>query len=684
MSKIDMAAETNTHYLQLLSKLFPTIADAATEVINLEAIMNLPKGTEHFLADLHGENEAFLHVLKNASGNIKRKVNEIFGNNIREAEKKELCTLIYYPEQKLELIKAQETDLDDWYRITIHQLVKVCRDVSSKYTRSKVRKSLPDDFSYIIEELLHERTDDQDKAAYVAVIVNTIISTGRADAFIEAICNVIQRLAIDQLHILGDIYDRGPGAHKIMDTLKLYHSWDIQWGNHDILWMGASAGNDACICNVLRLSLRYANLATLEEYGINLVPLATFALEVYGEDPCEEFLPRLLPGNTIDEKTQQLTAKMHKAITVIQLKEEAQIFHRHPEWNMTDRCLLESIDPEKRVWCHDGKEYEMKSCCFPTLFGGSLKAEGGGRTDSAQEPPSYNLTPEEADLMKKLHHSFRISEKLQKHIRILLSHGCMYAISNSNLLFHASIPLNDDGSLKEVEIYPGKKYSGKELMHNIGIMIRAAFNTHISSPNLAATDEYPRDYARDYFLYLWCGKDSPLFDKSKMATFERYFLTDKETYKEEKGAYFRLRNNEEVCDRILDAFGIKGPNRHIINGHVPVHVAKGENPIKAGGRLMVIDGGFSEAYHSETGIAGYTLIYHSRGFQLVQHEPFTSTQDAIQRGTDIKSTTQIVEMSAHRMLVADTDKGDELRSQIADLKQLLHAYRQGIIKEKRS
>ena len=679
-----MAAETNTHYLQLLSKLFPTIADAATEVINLEAIMNLPKGTEHFLADLHGENEAFQHVLKNASGNIKRKVNEIFGNNIREAEKKELCTLIYYPEQKLELIKAQETDLDDWYRITIHQLVKVCRDVSSKYTRSKVRKSLPDDFSYIIEELLHERTDDQDKAAYVAVIVNTIISTGRADAFIEAICNVIQRLAIDQLHILGDIYDRGPGAHKIMDTLKQYHSWDIQWGNHDILWMGASAGNDACICNVLRLSLRYANLATLEEYGINLVPLATFALEVYGEDPCEEFLPRLLPGNTMDEKTQQLTAKMHKAITVIQLKEEAQIFHRHPEWNMTDRCLLESIDPEKRVWRHDGKEYEMKSCCFPTIFGGKGKEKGGGGTDSAQEPPSYNLTPEEEDLMKKLHHSFRISEKLQKHIRILLSHGCMYAISNSNLLFHASIPLNDDGSLKEVEIYPGKKFSGKELMHNIGIMIRAAFNTHISSPTLAATDEYPRDYARDYFLYLWCGKDSPLFDKSKMATFERYFLTDKETYKEEKGAYFRLRNNEEVCDRILDAFGIKGPNRHIINGHVPVHVAKGENPIKAGGRLMVIDGGFSEAYHSETGIAGYTLIYHSRGFQLVQHEPFTSTQDAIQRGTDIKSTTQIVEMSAHRMLVADTDKGDELRSQIADLKQLLHAYRQGIIKEKRS
>ncbi len=651
------------HYLNLLSQSFPTIADAAKEIINLEAIMNLPKGTEHFLADIHGESEAFQHVLKNASGNIKRKVGEIFGNSIRESEKKELCTLIYYPEQKLELIKATEEDMNDWYHITIHQLVKVCRDVSSKYTRSKVRKALPQEFSYIIEELLHESLGDNNKAAYVSVIVDTIISTGRADDFIVAICNVIQRLAIDQLHILGDIYDRGPGAHKIMDTLRLYHSWDIQWGNHDILWMGASAGNDACICNVLRLCLRYANLATIEEYGINLVPLATFALDTYGDDPCEEFLPKLLPGNTMDEKTRQLTAKMHKAITVIQFKEEAQIFTRHPEWQMADRSMLDRIDYEKQSCTIDGKAYEMCSCHFPTI-------------SNNQE---HNvLTTEEADLMKKLHHSFRISEKLQKHIRILLSHGCMYTISNSNLLFHASIPLNDDGSLKEVEIYPGRKYSGKDLMHNIGMMVRAAFN---SSPG--ATDEYPRDYARDYFLYLWCGKDSPLFDKSKMATFERYFLKDKDTYKEEKGAYFRLRDNAEVCDRILNAFGVSGKNRHIINGHVPVHASKGENPIKAGGRLMVIDGGFSEAYHHETGIAGYTLVYHSRGFELVQHEPFTSTKDAIIRGTDIKSTTQIVEMSAHRMIVADTDKGEELREQANDLRQLLRAYRHGIIKEKR-
>ena len=652
------------HYLQLLSQSFPNIAEASTEIINLEAIMNLPKGTEHFLADIHGESEAFQHVLKNASGNIKRKVNELFGNDIRESEKKELCTLIYYPEQKLELIKARETDLEDWYRITIHQLVKVCRDVSSKYTRSKVRKSLPEDFSYIIEELLHESLGDSDKAAYVSVIVNTIISTGRADDFITAICNVIQRLAIDQLHILGDIYDRGPGAHKIMDTLRQYHSWDIQWGNHDILWMGASAGNDACICNVLRLCLRYANLATIEEYGINLVPLATFALDTYGDDPCEEFIPKVLDeSQQMDEKTLLLTARMHKAIAVIQFKEEAAIFHRHPEWQMEDRCLLEHIDLTRGVCTIGGRDYEMKDCHFPTLSSDSCL-----------------LSPEEQSLMQKLHHSFRISEKLHKHIRTLLSHGCMYTITNSNLLFHASCPLNDDGSLKEVEICPGHRYSGKDLMHNIGMMIRAAFASGVDKD----LQVFPRDYARDYFLYLWCGKDSPLFDKSKMATFERYFLKDKETYKEEKGNYFKLRDSAEVCDRILDAFEVSGDNRHIINGHVPVHASKGENPIKAGGRLMVIDGGFSEAYHNETGIAGYTLVYHSRGFQLVQHEPFTSAHDAIVRETDIKSTTQIVEMSAHRMLVADTDKGEELRTQVADLKKLLYAYRHGILKEKRS
>lgn len=652
--------EEDMRYLQLLSQSFPTVAEASTEIINLQAILNLPKGTEHFLADIHGEYEAFIHVLKNASGNIKRKVNELFGKTLRETEKRELCTLIYYPEQKLELVKHNETDIDDWYHITLHQLVAVCRDVSSKYTRSKVRKSLPADFSYIIQELLHEHTEDHDKTAYVNVIVDTIISTGRADDFIIAIANVIQRLAIDSLHILGDIYDRGPGAHIIMDTMRKYHSWDMQWGNHDILWMGAAAGNDACICNVIRLSLRYGNLPTLEEgYGINLVPLATFAMETYKNDPCTEFIPKTTGGaSQLDEKTLRLTAQMHKAIAVIQFKVESQIIAKHPEWKMNDRCLFEHVDYQNGTIDLQGKTYKMSSCSFPTINPAA---------------PS-ELSPEEEILISKLHHSFSVCEKLHKHIRVMLQHGCMYGIYNNNLLFHASCPLNEDGSLKEVEIYPGKKYSGRALMHHTGMQIRTAFQQD------SAPEE--RDYAIDYFLYLWCGPDSPLFDKSKMATFERYFIADKETHVEEKGYYFKLRDDEEVIDHILDAFGVVGSNRHIINGHVPVRTLKGENPIKANGKLMVIDGGFSKAYHNETGIAGYTLVYHSRGFQLVQHEPFTSTEDAIQRGTDIKSTTQIVEMSNRRMLVADTDIGVELRKQIDDLEELLFAYRHGYIKEK--
>lgn len=652
--------ENDIRFLRLLAQSFPTIADASTEIINLQAILNLPKGTEHFLADLHGEYKSFQHVLRNASGNIKRKVNDIFGNELREAEKKELCTLIYYPEEKLELVKANETDLDDWYHITIHQLVRVCRDVSSKYTRSKVRKSLPEDFSYIIQELLHERPDDVDKAAYVNVIIETIISTGRADDFIIAISHVIQRLVIDLLHILGDVYDRGPGAHDIMDTLGTYHNWDIQWGNHDILWMGACAGNAACVCNVIRLSLRYANLVTLEEgYGINLIPLATFAMEHYGNDPCEEFVPKTNGGSgEIDDKTRRLTAQMHKAITMIQFKVEAAIINRHPEWNMQDRILLNKIDYDRGVCVIDGKEYAMKSCCFPTV--------------SPADP--CKLTPEEQALIDKLTHSFTVNEKLHKHIRLMLTHGSLYTIINDNLLFHASVPLNPDGSLKEVELYKGLKFSGRELMNRIDRVVRSAFQND--------TESNYKNFAIDYFLYLWCGRDSVLFDKSKMATFERYFLKDKETYKEEKGNYFKLRDDEKVCDNILDAYGVTGRMRHIINGHVPVHVVSGENPIKANGKLMVIDGGFSQAYHKETGIAGYTLVYHSRGFQLVQHDPFTSTEDAILRGSDIKSTTQIVEMSVHRMLVADTDIGRELKRQVEELEKLLYAYRRGFIKEK--
>ena len=660
MSKTNYDIIKDMRYIRLLSNTFPTIAAASTEIINLQAILNLPKATEHFVADIHGEYEAFQHILKNASGNIKRKVNDLFGNTLREVEKRELCTLIYYPEQKLELVKASEPDINDWYHITLHHLVAVCRDVSSKYTRSKVRKSLPKDFSYIIQELLHERPEDKNKANYVNVIVDTIISTGRADDFIVAISNVIQRLAIDQLHILGDVYDRGPGAHRIMDLLETYHSWDITWGNHDIIWMGATAGNDACMCSVIRLSLRYANLVTLEDgYGINLVPLATFAMEAYGDDPCTEFLPKTDAGTgAIDEKTRQLIAKEHKAIAVLQFKLEGQLYEKHPEWKMKGRAMLERVNYEKGTIDIDGKEYKLSSCSFPTV-----------------DPKNPNkLTKEEESLVEKLHHSFEVSEKLHKHIKLMLSHGCMYSIWNNNLLFHASIPLCEDGTMKNVEIYPGHTVSGQQLMTDVGMLIRCAFQNDSSQKMI--------DDAKDYFMYLWCGPDSPLFDKSKMATFERYFIKEKETHEEKKGYYFILRNKEEICDNILKAFGVTDPNRHIINGHVPVKAVKGESPIKANGRLMVIDGGFSQAYHHETGIAGYTLVYHSRGFQLVQHEPFTSTEDAIIRGTDIKSTTQIVEMSSRRMLVADTDKGKELNAQIDDLQELLYAYRHGFINER--
>ena len=656
--------ERDINYLRLLAKSFPNVAAASTEIINLSAILNLPKGTEHFLADIHGEHEAFLHVLKNASGRISQKVDEIFGEYMPSAAKKELCTLIYYPEQKLELIKAREEDLDEWYRMTLHQLVKVFRVISSKYTRSKVRKSLPPEYSYILEELLHTRTEEANKVAYVNVIIDTIISTDSADDFITALANVIQRLAIDQLHILGDVYDRGPGAHIIMDKLCEYHSWDIQWGNHDVLWMGACAGNDACICNVIRLSLRYANLLTLEDgYGINLMPLATFAMETYGADPCEAFQPILNPENKdrFDQKTLRLMAMMHKAISILQFKAEAQIFKRNPSWNMQDRCVLETIDYDCGTCRVDGKEYKLLDNKFPTV--------------NASNPSEF--TDEERQLMEKLHHSFRVSEKLRRHMRTLLTHGCMYAIYNNNLLFHASIPLNADGSLKEVEIIPGVKCSGRLLLKRTGMLVRSAFASD--------TPKEEKQYARDYFLYLWCGKDSCLFDKSKMATFERYFIAEKETHVEEKGWFFKLRDQddsaERMADTVLDAFGVTGPNRHIINGHVPVHVKKGESPIKANGKLMVIDGGFAEPYHKETGIAGYTLVYHSREFELVQHEPFINVDDAIREGRDIKSSTQIVATTGHRLHVEDTDRGKELKKQIEDLRELLYAYRHGFITE---
>ncbi len=653
--------ERDRRVLELLSQSFPTIEAASTEVINLEAILNLPKGTEHFVADIHGEHEAFVHILKNASGNIKRKVTELFGTALSAQDIRELCSLIYYPEQKLEYIQETEGFVaDDFYKITLHRLVKVCQSVSSKYTRSKVRKALPPAFAYIIEELLHESPSDDNKQAYFNRIIETIISTGQANAFIVVMCNVIQRLSIDQLHILGDVYDRGPGAHIIMDTLIKYGKFDFQWGNHDALWMGAAAGNEACIANVLRISLRYCNMATLEDgYGINLVPLATFAMEVYGDDDCEAFMPKMDGDTRLSEKATRLIARMHKAIAILQFKLEAAMIKRHPEWEMQSRNLLGTVDFEKDTCQVEGVTYPMLDTHLPTV--------------NPADP--YALTPEEADLATKLRHSFLVSDKLSKHIKCLLSHGSMFGVCNSNLMFHASIPLNEDGSFKEMNIL-GKNYSGRALMSQTERTMRAAFNTTL-------TDQ-ERAEARDFYWYLWCGPNSPLFDKSKMTTFERYFISDKSTHKETEGHYYRLRNDAAVCDKILDEFGVTGEYRHIINGHVPVKLHKGETPIRAEGRLMVIDGGFAKAYHQTTGMAGYTLVFHSRCFQLVKHEPFTSADEAIRNGTDIVSTTEIVELSKHRMRVRDTDKGHELQEQINELEELLYAYRRGIIKEQDS
>ena len=629
--------------LELLSQTFPTIEAACTEIINLEAILNLPKGTEHFVADLHGEHEAFEHILRNASGNIKRKVKELYDDTLSDDEISQLCTLIYYPEEKLELIEAQEDNNEQFYSTTLLRLISVCQSVSSKYTRSKVRKALPQQFAYIIEELLHVNAKDDDKEAYFQGIINSIIETGQASNFIIALCQVIQRLAIDQLHVLGDMWDRGPGAERIVDTLMQYHHFDIQWGNHDALWMGAAAGNDCNICNVLRFCLRFGNMT------------ATLAMNVYGDDPCTTWLPEY---GDFNDSQRQLIGKMHKAITIIQFKLEHQMIEAHPEWIISRDETLGGIDPERGVYRHNGREYPLKDTHLPTV--------------DWSDP--YKLTPAEREMMEKLHHSFRVSDKLQKHIKCLLSHGCMYNICNGNLLFHASIPLNDDGTLKQVELM-GKKSSGRELMERIGRVVRAAFNS-----------DTPRDEkiaCRDYLMYLWCGPESPLFDKSKMTTFERYFTNDKDLKHEEKGAYFRLRNDAKVCDYILDSFGVEGKHRHIINGHVPVHVAEGESPIKADGRLMVIDGGFSHHYHSATGIAGFTLVYHSRGFELIRHEPFKSKKDAIENASDIHSSKQLVELSGHRIRVRDTDRGKKIQTQIDDLKELVYAYRHGFLKERK-
>ena len=650
-------------YLRLLAKSFPTEQSACTEIINLEAILNLPKGTEHFICDLHGEYEAFEHVLRNGSGVIRQKVEMIFGATLTETEIRELCTLIYYPEDKIRAVRASlrtRAKMQEWYRVMLMRIIQVMAVCSSKYTRSKVRKALPKEYSYIVEELLHEWIEDnQNKRRYMMSIVDTIIATGRADHFIATICNVIHRLVIDSLHIIGDIYDRGPGAHLIMETLCNYHNYDIQWGNHDIVWMGAAAGSRACVANVLRLCFRYANLSTLEDgYGINLLPLTTFAMETYADDPCTLFRPKKNEYEQLPESQLALIAKLHKAIAVIQFKQEKLVIDRNPEFGMDDRNVLHLIDFKKGTIRLGGKDYPLRDTNFPTI--------------DPDDP--YKLTPAEQEILEGVTRSFETSEKLRRHIACFLNHGSLYLVRNSNLLFHGSVPMNPDGSFREMMIQ-GKPYAGKKLFDKIDQMVRNAYYTREETPR--------RQAGQDFIWYLWCGPVAPTFDKDRMATFERYFVADKEPQKETNGAYKELKNRADICEKILREFGVTDMRHaHIINGHIPVKTIKGESPIRADGKLLMIDGGYSKAYQPETGIAGYTLIYNSQSLKLVQHAPFSTREMAVKYGLDILSETKVLEFEESRRYVRDTDQGAELKEQIDDLYQLLDAYRNGSIRSK--
>ena len=642
-------------YLERMSELYPTIAKASTEIINLQAILNLPKGTEHYITDIHGEYEAFSHVLKNGSGSVRRKIDQVFGHTMSQQEKKSLATLIYYPREKMALEKKKESDMEEWYKITLYRLIEVCKKTASKYTRSKVRKALPEDFAYVIEELITERSDVTDKESYYEQIIQTIIAIGRAEEFIVALCELIQRLVIDHLHILGVIYDRGPGPHQIMDKLITYHYLDIQWGNHDILWMGAAAGQSSCIATVVRICARYGNLDILEDgYGINLLPLATFAMTYYKDDPCTCF--KIKGTNRLNPVEQELNKKMHKAITVIQFKLEGKLLMRRREFGMADRALLDDIDYTEGTIRLGHKTYNMLDTYFPTI--------------DPENP--YELSREEREVVDRLVFAFVNCEKLQKHMQFLLKKGSMYKIYNRNLLYHGCIPLNEDGSFKEVSVY-GKTYKGKSLYDVLDSYVRKAF---------VAVNEEEREKGRDILWFIWSSPNSPLFGKDKMATFERYFLEEKETHTEKKNPYYRFLEDEEVADRILEEFQVRGDCRHIINGHVPVHHTAGESPIKCKGKILVIDGGFSKAYQKETGIAGYTLIYNSWGMILAAHEPFTSTSDAISKESDILSDRILVKRTTQRKTVGETDTGIKLKERIAELEELLEAYRNGLLIER--
>lgn len=643
-------------YLKLLAQSYPNIDSVCTEIINLQAILSLPKGTEHFISDIHGEYEAFSHILRNSSGIIRSKLEGLFDKEMTEKQIRELATLIYYPKEKLALVRKDCDNLAEWYEITLHRLIRVIILVSEKYTRTKVRRALPKDFSFIIDELIYEYKGE--KEDYYDNIIHEIIALKRADAFIAALAETIQIFAVDHLHILGDIFDRGPLAHKIMDTLTQHHRVDIQWGNHDVLWMGAAAGSDICVAEVLRVSLRYGNFATIEQgYGISLRPLSVFALQTYSDDKCEMYIPKS-ESNIFSEREKNELAKMHKAIAVIRFKLEGELIARRPKWNMEKRLLLSKINYDKNTILLEGVEYPLKD-------------EAGFSTIDPKNP--YKLTEGEKEVLSAMKNAFAQSAKLQFHASFLFSRGSMYLCMNDNLLFHGCIPLNIDGTLKVVNMF-GEPLKGKALLDAFDKFARQGF---------LSTDSENRRFGQDLLWYLWSGEDSPIFAKDKMATFERYYIDNVDLQTETKNPYYDYRDNEEVCDNILREFGLNPEYSHIINGHIPVKVKKGEKPSKANGKLMVIDGGFSKAYQPITGIAGYTLIFNSWGMSLVSHEPFSTTEDAIKNCTDIVSTRDIIEYNRKRILIRDTDKGEEMSKKIERLKKLLSAYRSGEITERK-
>ena len=640
-------------YLEALSKQYPTIAQASTEIINLNAILSLPKGTEHFMTDVHGEYDQFLHVLKNGSGAIRRKIDDAFGPSMRLEEKKALAALIYYPRLKLEEVKENETDMKEWYRLTIYRLICICKKASSKYTRSKVRKAMPIDFAYIIEELMTGQPNETDQEAYYNEIINSVIDTKRAEELIIALSNLIRRLVIDHLHLIGDIFDRGPKPHRIMDELMHYHSVDIQWGNHDIEWMGAAAGSEVLIASVIRNQVRYGHLDILEDgYGINLIPLVRFAMKTYADDPCECFRIKYGKDN-VTPGDRELDEKIHKAISVIMFKLEGQVILRYQNCRMEHRLLLDKINPTTWEVIVDGVSYPMLDHNFPTI--------------DWSDP--YRLSDEEQMVVAKLKAAFLNSEKLQKHISFLFTKGSLYKVYNGNLLYHGCVPLTEKGDLKKVA-FIDKEFSGKELYDFIEEYARKGYY---------ALNKAEKQKGLDMMFFMWEHPDSPVFGKRKMATFERYFIENVSTHVEEKNPYYSLLDREDVVNSIMEEFGLDSGCGHIVNGHVPVEAKNGESPIRCNGKLLIIDGGFSKSYQPKTGIAGYTLMFNSFGLILAAHEPFESVEKAVKEGSDIHSHRQIVERVTKRMTVADTDNGKRLQENVCDLKKLLQAYRDGKI-----